>query len=54
MFRISKPDVSVLVVAVYNKSDSTKPNGPVSETGGSGIFWNSDESSKITMTDPDD
>jgi hypothetical protein len=33
---------------------SIKPDGPVSETRGSGIFRISDESSEMMMADPDD
>jgi hypothetical protein len=36
------------------ESDSAKPDGPVSKTGGSRISRNSGDSSKMTMTDPDD
>jgi transposase InsO family protein len=36
------------------KPDSAKPDGPVSETGGSGISRNSDNSSEMTMVEPDD
>jgi hypothetical protein len=36
------------------KPDSVKLNSPVSETGGSRISRNSDESSEIMMSDPDD
>jgi hypothetical protein len=36
------------------KPDSVKPDGPVSETGGSGISRNSDDSSETMTTDPDD
>jgi hypothetical protein len=34
--------------------DSAKPDGPVSKIRGSRISRNSDDSSKMTMTDPDD
>jgi hypothetical protein len=37
----------------YAEPDSTKLNGPVSETGGSGIFMNSDNSSEMMTVDPD-
>jgi hypothetical protein len=33
---------------------SSKPNGSILETRGSGISRNSDNSSKTTMTEPDD
>jgi hypothetical protein len=38
----------------FAESDLAKADGPVSETGGSRISKNSDESSQTTMVDPDD
>jgi hypothetical protein len=37
-----------------SKLRSAKLNGPVLETGGSGIFRNSDETSEMMTADPDD
>jgi hypothetical protein len=41
-------------IICYAKPNSAKPDGPVSETGGPRISRNSNNSSKITTTDPDD
>jgi hypothetical protein len=38
----------------YVEPNLAKPDGPVSETGGSGMSRNLDEPSKTAMTDPDD
>jgi ribonuclease HI len=63
---LEKPDIPVCQSGwsgfwlMYNATiysaepSSAKPNGPVSETGGSGISRILDESSEMIMTDPDD
>jgi hypothetical protein len=42
-------------VIIYSAElSSVKPDGPIFETEGSRISRNSDETSEMTMTDPDD